>query len=176
MKTSPSFLSWPCHFFGSVPHGKPSPQQLSRWLCLACRCGRIVSAKEGEKLSEQLENRFAVRGEAFWTSPVISDTCSPRGSAENWEISACRLCFSSRRGGNSVLNQVHTLWQRDDGVCHQPPRESLIKGQFGCPIVARIRKISRSLEPLSRIFLQSWLISGEVSQQFYLAERKGRFK
>lgn len=118
----------------------------------------IAPCQKCEKLTGQLKNRFTIRGEEVWISRDTSDTCSPRGSTENWEISACPLYFSFRRRENSFLNWVQTLWQRNDLVCHQLLRESLIKVQFGCPIVARIRKISRTLEPLSRIFLQSWLI------------------
>lgn len=157
----------PCLFFlgpaifGGMPHRKRSSRVIHLVWHVDVRESSIpviALCQKCEKLSGQLKDRFTVRGEVLWISQDISVTCSPRGSTENWEISACPLFFSFRRRENSFLNWVQTLWKRNDLVCHQPLRESLIKVQFGCLIVVRIRKICRSLKPLSRIFLQSWLI------------------
>lgn len=148
MKTSPSFLFCSCHA-GFIVHWQEN------W----CRSSRAVHSRiicsSAKKCERQPEVRSNVKNEVLWLSQGVSDdTCLPKGPAATWESSACPGC-GFRRTENSSPSWEFRPWQWNYLVCHQPLRESLIKGQFECP---RIRKIRRSLKQLSRIFLQSWLI------------------
>lgn len=117
----------------------------------------IAPCQKCEKLTGQPKTNFLSEVKKYEYHETRLTHVHPEDPQKTGKFQLVR-CILASGGENSFLNWVQTLWQRNDLVCHQLLRESLIKVQFGCPIEARIRKISRTLDPLSRIFLQSWLI------------------